>query len=209
MLRSSLWMTATEWWETIIRENEKLSVVRNLRKFHQLFPWMWRRDSGYFLCLWICILGRIETVLLWQAEGTACSWTSSTPRLRHKNAERWRRDRQWYRDISRRNASTAWRTISVFRKIFPFLWRWTYTQTSVFSGLLWLFILATSSGIPWRINWILDWKEITICMPFRAAFRAVFMIYTSYLIRFFLMDLSTQGYRRNWQKESNHQVWEW
>ena len=117
MLRSSLWMTATEWWETIIRENEKLSVVRSLRKFHQLLPWMWRRYSGYFLCLWICILGRIETVLLWQAEGTACSWTSSTPRLRHKNAERWRRDRQWYRDISRRNASTAWRTISVFRKI--------------------------------------------------------------------------------------------
>ena len=141
MLRSSLWMTATEWWETIIRENEKLSVVRSLRKFHQLLPWMWRRYSGYFLCLWICILGRIETVLLWQAEGTACSWTSSTPRFRHQNTERWRRDRKWYRDVSQRNATTAWRTISVFCKIFLFLWRLNlYTNLSsqvCFGSLFW------------------------------------------------------------------------
>ena len=129
---------------------------------------MWRGNHDYFLCLRSCFFGRIETVLLRQAEGSACSWTSPALWLRHKNAEWWRRDKQWYRDVSQRNASTAWRTISFFGKILPFLLR--LTNIYLFSGFLWFYILATSFGIPWRINWSLDWKESTICTPFTFTF---------------------------------------
>ena len=81
---------------------------------------MWCGNLGYLLCLRIRGLrglGRIKTLVLRDAEGIPCSWTSTAPRIRHQNAERWRRRKRWYRDVSRRNASTAWRAICIFCKI--------------------------------------------------------------------------------------------
>ena len=134
---------------------------------------MWRGNRDYLLCLRFCVLGRTETVLLRHAERNACSWTTSTPWLRHRNAERWGRDKQWYRNVSQRNVGTTWKTISIFCKILPFLLRLNLKQTSFFSGVLWLYILAASSGIPWRINWSLNCKESTISTPLTAAFLAL------------------------------------
>ena len=82
---------------------------------------MWRGNRDYLLRLRIFVLGRTEKVVLRRhAEGSACSWTSSTPWLRDQSTEQWRRNKCRYRDFSRRNASTAWRTISIFRKILSF-----------------------------------------------------------------------------------------
>ena len=87
----------------------------------QLLPGMRRGNREYLLCLRICVLGRSETVVLQHAEGSACSWTSSAPWLWHQNAEHWRRVRRWYWEVPRKNASTAWKTISIFCMIlFPF-----------------------------------------------------------------------------------------
>ena len=112
------------------------SVISILFKFHhQVLPGMWRGNLDYLLWLRIrglCGLGRSETVVLRHAEGNACSWASSAPWLRYQNAERWRRDKRWYRDVSRRNVSTAWTTISIFCKILRFILHWNFANDSFF-----------------------------------------------------------------------------
>ena len=109
------------WRGLFVRTKKKFSsVVSILLTFHQPFPGMWRGNRDYLLRLRICVLGRSETVVLRYAEGSACSWTSSAPWLRHQNAKYWRRDKRWYRDVSWRNASTTWKTISIICKFFFF-----------------------------------------------------------------------------------------
>ena len=66
----------------------------------------------------------------------------------------------------------------------------TFYRKFYFFQVFWLFILATNSGIHWRIYRSLDCKESTICMPFIAAFHAI--IYT----------LEFRSWHSSWQ--SNH-----
>jgi hypothetical protein len=94
------------------------SVIRILFNFQQLFPWMWRGNGYYLLQLWIRLLGCNETMAFWHSERRTCFWTSATSWLWHRDPENRRRGKCWYRDISRGNAGTAWKTISFFCKIF-------------------------------------------------------------------------------------------
>ena len=126
----------------------EISVISILFKFHQFLPWMWCGYRDHLICLWISVLGGIESVFLWHAEGTACSWASSAHWLWHQNSEQWRRDEHWYRDVSPRNASTARRTISIFCKILPFF--------SAFELIFLRFLLALYSGHQFQntsMNW--------------------------------------------------------
>ena len=151
-------------WEKLICKDKIFSVVSILFKFPQLLPWMWRGNRDYLLCLWISVLERIETIFLRLAEGTACSWTSSAPWLRHQNAERGRRNKQRYRDVSWENATTVWRTISIFCKILPFfcVWTYTYIHTYIFNIFFLRFPLALCSGHRFRdtlTNWLKPWLQ--------------------------------------------------
>ena len=119
-----------------------LSVINILFNFAQLLSGVWCNNCNYFLYLRNCVFGRSETVVLRHAEGSPCSWTSSACWLRRQNSEPWRRGNHWYRDVSRGNASTAWKTIGILCKIsfFPFLvpceLQLTYIQIS-FGTIIW------------------------------------------------------------------------
>ena len=82
---------------------------------------MWCDNHKYLLRLWICDLGRNETMVRRHAEGSLCSWTSFAFWLRHWNPEGRRRGKRWYRDVSGGDASTAWKRIRIFCKILSFL----------------------------------------------------------------------------------------
>ena len=123
IFRSSSSDSYTNSWQEVIRKDKFFSFVCDLFKLNQLLPGMWWSNCDYLLRLRICFLGRSETVVLRHAEGSACPWTSPAPWLWYQNAERWRRDKRWYRDVSQRNASKAWKTISIFCKILSFLLR--------------------------------------------------------------------------------------
>ena len=124
--------------------------------FYQLLPGMWRGNRGFFLRLRFCVLGCSERVVLRHAEGSARSWTPSAPWLWHQNTERRRGGKRWYRDVSRRNASTAWRTIDIFCKIFSFFWRCNFIHN------FFRFPLALSTGHQFQstlTNWLKPWLK--------------------------------------------------
>ena len=120
LLRQPLSNPSTNSWEKAIRKDKKIPSHQYFTQVYQLLARMWRGNRDYILCLRIFVPGRSETVVLWHTERSACSWTSSALWFRH--FERWRRDKRWYWDVSWRNASTAWRTISIFCKILSFLY---------------------------------------------------------------------------------------
>ena len=126
---------------------------------------MWRSNRDYLLLVRFWLLGCSETVVLRHEEGSACSWTSFTPWLRLQNPEQRRRVKRWYRDVSGRNASTAWRTISIFCKNLSFFSSFFAFECHIYnsSDFLWIFPLAISSRIRWRIDRSPDRKECTIC----------------------------------------------
>ena len=156
MFRVPISVLSTKSWETLICKDINFTVISILFKFHQFLPWMWCGYRDHLICLWISVLGGIESVFLWHAEGTACSWASSAPWLWHQNSEQWRRDEQWYRDVSRSNANTARRTTSIFCRYLLFFF---CVRTYFFLGFFWLFILATSSGIRRWIDRSLNCKK--------------------------------------------------
>ena len=142
MFRSPLSDPSIKYWEEVMRKDKIFSFVSILLKFHQLLSGMWCGNCDYLLRLRFCVFGRIETLVLRHAEGGAYSWTSSAPWLRHQNAERWRRDKRWYRDVSRGNASTAWKTISIFCRILSSALR----SNLLYTWFFYRFPLALSTG---------------------------------------------------------------
>ena len=117
--------------EKVIRKVKIFSVITILFKYHQLLPGMWRVNCDYVLRLRTFVVGRNEAMVLRHEEGSACSGTSSALWLRHQNAQRWRRDKQWHRDVPRRNGSTAWKKIGISCEILPFLLR-SITNIKIF-----------------------------------------------------------------------------
>ena len=197
---------STNTWEQVIRKDKIFSVIGILFKFHQLHPRMWRGNRDYLLRLRFCVLGRSDTMVLRLAEGSACPWTSSAPWLRHQNAGQWRRDKCWYRDFSRRNVNTAWKTISIFCKILSFLLRSNLHKISQvsFGSYFWP---SVPEYVDELIEALIEKKAPFVC--WQLFFILYFMIQACYWIRFFLMRPQMLHYRSNTQKESNHQVWEW
>ena len=173
---------------------------------------MWRGNRDYLLRVRIFVLGRTEKVVLRRhAEGSACSWTSSSPWLRHQNTEQWRRNKCRYRDVSRRNASTAWRTISIFRKILSFFCGVRILHLISFFSR---FHLALSIIQPFRntlTNCLKAWLQrkhhlyVDCCCYFS---RNILWFLLANWIRFLLIRPQMPHYRSNWRKKSNHLVWE-
>ena len=208
MVRLSFRDPHTDLWEEVIGKDKINSAFSILFTFHQLPAGMWCGDRDYLLYLRICVLGRSQTMVFRSAEGGACSWTSSTSWLRHKNAKQWRRDKRWYRDISRKNASTVWPTISIFCEFLFFI---LCGRTSYRNFLR--FPLALCTGHQLRntlTNWLKPWLQRK-----RHLYVDSYFLYNNswfklaYRFRFFLMHPQVPQYRSNWWKESNHQVWEW
>ena len=172
---------------------------------------MWCGNRDYLLRLRIChcVLGHSETVAFWHTEGGACSWTSSTSWLRHQNARQWRRYKRWNRDVSRKNASTTWKTISILCKLLSFFFlRSNFIHLIFLRFPLVLFIIHQFRNT--LTNWLKPWLQrkhhlyVDICF----LHNILWFKLSRHQIRFLLMHPNVPHYRNNWLKESNHQVWE-
>ena len=136
-------------------------VASILFNFAQLLPGMRRDNRIYLLRIRIRIFGRNETVVLRHAEGSSCSWTTSTFWLCHWNPELRRRSKYWYRSVSQGNAGTVWKAIGILCKFLSFLLLADKKNHS--SDFLWHCLLSHSFGIRWWVDWSAHWKESTIC----------------------------------------------
>ena len=123
---------------------------------------MWCDNHKYLLRLRLCVLGRNETMVIRHAKGNFCSWTSSASWLRHRNPERRRRGKRWYRDVSRGNASTTWKRICILCRILSFLFS-AFHLNKYSLDFFWHYLLFLGFGVHWRVDWSSPWKESTIC----------------------------------------------